>query len=43
MDGETAGGQGGHLGEVSPSVPLMPIAILSSVPSQIASWRFSLN
>jgi hypothetical protein len=36
MDGETEGYLGGIFGEVSPSVPLMPIAVLSSVPSQIA-------
>jgi hypothetical protein len=36
MDGETEGYLGGIFGEVSPSVPLMPIAILGSVPSQIA-------
>ena len=35
MDGETEGLLGG-IGEVSPSGPLMPNAILSSVPSQIA-------
>jgi hypothetical protein len=36
MDGETEGYLGGIFGEVFPSVPLMPIAVLSSVPSQIA-------
>jgi hypothetical protein len=36
MDGETEGYWGAHLGEVSPSVPSMPIAILSSVHSQFA-------
>jgi hypothetical protein len=38
MDGETEGLLGG-IGEVSPSGPLMPIAVLSSVPSQIARRR----
>ena len=31
MDGET-GGHRGHWGEISPSAPLMPIAIVGSFP-----------
>jgi hypothetical protein len=33
MDGETVGHRG-HWGEVSPSAPLMPIAIVGSFPLQ---------
>ena len=36
MDGETEGYLGGIFGDVSPSVPLMPIDDPCSAPSQIA-------